>query len=348
MYSQEVMSRRRSVRGCGAASARNRRRGMPSQERIRLLQLAVCFALFLMISLWKGIFPQKLSQVRDDLLTLITTDLDFQGALAELGEALADNNSVLADLGNFCIEVFGTGDAEIQNELVEPTALTPPPAKWMSSEELRFLSQKTDIAARTAHYADLEQYGLKIILPEPEPTPAQDKVEQAVREEVPAIPAVGTVVMVSDYSGDALPDNYTMDQLSLGELETVTPVLGHLNSEYGYRDHPINGRHQFHGGADIGGQMGDPIGAFAAGTVEYIGKDDSYGLYLQIDHGNGIKSFYAHCSKIVVSKGQTVAIGEKVAEIGSSGSATGPHLHLELKYNKMHLNPVYYIDILEQ
>ena len=124
--------------------------------------------------------------------------------------------------------------------------------------------------------------------------------------------------------------------------------MGHLNSEYGYRDHPINGRHQFHGGVDIGGQNGDPIGAFAAGTVEYIGQDDSYGLYLQVDHGNGVKSFYAHCSKIVVSKGQQVALGEKVAEVGSTGDSTGPHLHLEIKYNRMHLNPVYYVTFLKQ
>lgn len=94
--------------------------------------------------------------------------------------------------------------------------------------------------------------------------------------------------------------------------------------------------------------MGDPIRAFAAGTVEYTGEDDSYGLYLQVDHGNGVKSFYAHCSKIVVVKGQEVAMGEKVAEVGSTGDSTGPHLHLEMKYNKMHLNPAYYVEFLEQ
>lgn len=68
----------------------------------------------------------------------------------------------------------------------------------------------------------------------------------------------------SDYNGQVLPEGYTMDQLSLGDLDTVTPVLGRINSVYGYRDHPINGVYQFHGGVDIGGQMGDPIAAFAA------------------------------------------------------------------------------------
>ena len=86
--------------------------------------------------------------------------------------------------------------------------------------------------------------------------------------------------------------------------------------------------------------------AFASGTVEYIGQNDSYGLYLQIDHGNGVKSFYAHCSKLLVQKGQPVKIGETVALVGSTGTATGPHLHLELKYQKMHVNPAYYVDFL--
>jgi len=304
----------------------------------------VCLALFLTIFLWKGVFPGKLNQVRDEMLTLITTDLDFREALAGLGESLAGGDSILADLGTFCVEVFGAGE---QREPAEPVAFTPPPPVGLRDGELSFLSLRTNVAACTAHYTDLNRYGLEAAPMEPvqEETPY---IQPAAQEEPSSVPAAGTVVMYSNYNGDALPNNYTMDQLSLGALEIVTPVIGHLNSGYGYRDHPINGQYQFHGGVDIGGQNGDPIRAFAAGTVEYIGEDDSYGQYLQIDHENGVKSFYAHCSKILVSKGQTVALGEKVAEIGSSGSATGPHLHLELKFNKMHLNPIYYVDILEQ
>lgn len=350
MYNQgtQAVNRRRSVRAYSSSSTRGQRRGASSQERVRLLQLAICLALFLAISLWKGIFPQRLGQVRDNLLSLITTDLDFREALTELGESLAGGDTVLADLGAFCVEVFGAGG---QDEPAEQAAFIPPPMTQSArGEELRFLSGGADLAACTAHYANLDRYGLRTAALQPEALPAEDEAppaEAAVSEEPAAVPAAGTVIMVSDYSGEALPNHYTMDQLSLGELETVTPVMGHLNSGYGYRDHPINGHYQFHGGVDIGGQNGDPIVAFAAGTVEYIGEDDSYGLYFQIDHGNGVKSFYAHCSKVLVSKGQTVALGEKVAEIGSSGSATGPHLHLELKYNKMHLNPIYYVDYLE-
>ena len=347
MYNQRAIGRRRSVYSYGTVSARSRQRGTPSQERVRLLQLMICLVLFLAIFLWKGVFPQRLGQVRDDLLALITTDLDIRGALTGLGESLAEGDTVLADFGAFCVEVFGAGEQEVPVEPV--TAALPTPSADVRGEELRFLSQRMDVAACTAHYAALDRYGLAAVpLSEEPPVETVMPEEPVTLEDPPAVPAAGTVIMVSDYSGDELPNNYTMDQLSLGELDTVTPVVGRLNSEYGYRDHPINGRYQFHGGVDIGGQIGDPIAAFAAGTVEYIGEDDSYGQYLQIDHGNGVKSFYAHCSRILVSKGQTVALGEKVAEIGSSGVSTGPHLHLELKYVKMHLNPAYYVNFLEQ
>ena len=77
-----------------------------------------------------------------------------------------------------------------------------------------------------------------------------------------------------------------------------------------------------------------------------MGENDSYGLYIQLDHGNGIKSFYAHCKSLCVKKGQTVALGEQIGEVGSSGTATGPHLHLELKCAGLHLDPLYYIDSL--
>lgn len=345
MYDQsmQAVGNRRSVRTYSNVSGRSRRSKERSQEQIRIIQLVVCLVLFLTIFLGKGIFPQKLSRVRGDILTLISADFDFQEALANLGESLAGSGTVLSDLGDFCVEVFGA--APEKEEQPQPASFTPPESEGVLNAELQFLSQHANTAERIAHYADISGFGLELTPEVAEPEPSAEEVAEP--EEPAAVPAAGTVVAISDYSGQELPDNYTMDQLSLGELETVTPVLGHLHSEYGYRDSPINGKYQFHGGVDIGGEMGDPIAAFAAGTVEYIGEDDSYGLYLQLDHGNGVKSFYAHCSKIVVSKGQTVELGEKVAEVGSTGDSTGPHLHMEMKYNGMHLNPAYYVDFLE-
>lgn len=347
MYNQSTpaASRRRGAQIYGAAAGRSRQgRGVHSQEAVRIVQLAVCLALFLAIFLGKGAFPQKLEQVQEDLRALISTDFDFQGALSNLGGSLDGGGTLLSNFGAFCIEVFGPSEPE--EAPADLTTFRPPSSSEALGLELEFLGQGAGAAACTTHYAQLSRLGLKLTLSTQEPVPLEEPVTQP--EEPPAVPAAGTVTEAVDYSGPELPENYTMDRLSLGELKTMTPVLGRLNSGYGYRDHPVNGKNVLHSGVDIGGQMGDPIAAFAAGTVEYTGEDDSYGMYLQLDHGNGVKSFYAHCSQIEVVKGQTVEMGDTVARIGSTGVSTGPHLHLELKYENTRLNPAYYVEFLEQ
>lgn len=325
------------------AGSRTNENKKASQENLRLVQLFICLVLFLAVFLGKGIFPSKLLQIRDDLLTLITSNTDFRAAFSSLGDTESDTG-ILGQLEDFCIEVFGVEESAVPDS--ESAQAVPELASFLWNES-SFLSENPDEQAITDHLLSQNAWKLPMTTVEETSAEAAPQAEEPVSEPEPAaVPAAGTLILKSDYSGDPLPNNYTMDQLSLGALETMTPVLGYINSGYGYRDHPINGAYQFHGGVDISGQMGDPIQAFASGTVEYVGKDDSYGLYLQLDHGNGVKSFYAHCSTICVTKGQTVSIGDKIAEIGSTGMSTGPHLHLELKFNKMHLNPIYYIEYL--
>lgn len=344
MFDQSVQIGRRPRRTSYRAGRSRRSRG--GQVRVRFVQLLICLALFFAVFWGKGLLPQRLGQVGENILARMGAGLDIPGALSDLGRSLMEGDSLLADLGAFCVEVFGPAP---QEEASPQEVLLPPvqPGAVMTSE-LKFLGGESGRAVRAAHYADFSQFGVELPAeePEPEPEPEPPAEEAEAPEPEAAVPAAGTVVVYSDYSGDPLPENYTMDQVSLGELETTTPVMGRLTSGYGYRDHPISGKYFFHGGVDIGGQTGDPIAAFADGVVEYTGKNNSYGLYLQLDHGNGVKSFYAHCSKILVSKDQTVAMGDKVAEIGSTGTSTGPHLHLELKYHKMHLDPAYYVEFL--
>lgn len=344
MYQQVTRtSRRKNLRVSMGTSQRKRPTKQNQQEKVRLLQLFICLVLFLAVVIGKGVFPNKLTQVRDEILTMLSTDIDFRSAFSTLGESLSEKGAIWGELGDFCVEVFGPTETP-EPSIDEENDAIPQFTSLMASESL-FFSQNPDSSAIAEHFLNLNgtQTGLWSAAEEESSTTAPSTSPQPQTE---VIAAAGTVLLKSDYSGQALPTNYTMDQLSLGDLETVTPVLGHINSVYGYRDHPINGKYQFHGGVDIGGQMGDPIKAFAAGTVEYVGEDDSYGLYFQLDHGNGVKSFYAHCSVVCVKKGEQVSLGQKVAEVGASGAATGPHLHLELKWNSTHLNPIYYIEYL--
>ena len=158
------------------------------------------------------------------------------------------------------------------------------------------------------------------------------------------VPTVGEVIETASYTGQALPARTTMDHLCLGTVRTVTPVLGTVTSGFGYRDHPVDGENKFHYGIDIAADKGSDIQAFADGTVEFVGESTSYGLYMQLEHTDGIKSFYAHCDSLAVSKGDCVTAGQKIGEVGDSGNATGTQLHFQLSLNGINLNPIYYVE----
>lgn len=122
------------------------------------------------------------------------------------------------------------------------------------------------------------------------------------------------------------------------------PILkGWLSSYYGMRTHPISGRKEMHQGIDFAGKTGGKVIAVAKGVVTYAGKRYGYGKVIDIAHGNGFTTRYAHNSKILVSVGDTVEKGLLIAEIGSSGRSTGPHVHFEVIKNGKQVNPVKFI-----
>lgn len=121
------------------------------------------------------------------------------------------------------------------------------------------------------------------------------------------------------------------------------PVQGTISSRFGSRTHPVTGQSdRFHGGLDIAAPQGTPIRALADGRVLQTG-DNSYGLHLIVDHGGGLASLYAHCSKLLVQEGQAVHAGEILAQVGATGIATGDHLHLEIWRAGKRLNPENYV-----
>ena len=130
------------------------------------------------------------------------------------------------------------------------------------------------------------------------------------------------------------------------------PTASHnITSPYGMRTHPISGVQKMHTGIDIGAGYGSTIVAAASGTVILVslpvpGRNTGgtgYGNYLMISHGNGITTLYGHCRNIYVSNGQSVSRGQKIAEVGSTGSSTGPHLHFEVRVNDSTVNPRSYL-----
>lgn len=116
-----------------------------------------------------------------------------------------------------------------------------------------------------------------------------------------------------------------------------------ISSPYGTRVHPITGRKTYHDGVDIAANYGNGVYAYTDGKVIEAGWNGGYGNCILIDHGNGLKTRYAHLSKISVKVGQRVSTGDRIGSVGSTGNSTGPHLHFEVIKNGQTKNPLNYI-----
>ena len=128
-------------------------------------------------------------------------------------------------------------------------------------------------------------------------------------------------------------------KVSLG-ISLIRPVSGSITSRFGAVS---SRRSSTHTGLDIATATGTPIVAAASGTVTFSGYKGSYGNMLVITHGNGIQTYYAHCNKLYVSAGTSVKQGQAIAEVGSTGNSSGPHLHLEIRVNGVAYNPQNYL-----
>jgi murein DD-endopeptidase MepM/ murein hydrolase activator NlpD len=117
------------------------------------------------------------------------------------------------------------------------------------------------------------------------------------------------------------------------------PVQGRINSEFGDRISPWNGRPERHGGLDIGAPMGTPVMSPAAGTVTLAGSGGGFGKHVKMDHGNGVRSLYGHLSRLDVKTGDHVEKGQVIGLVGSTGHSTGPHLHYEIRVDGKRVDP---------
>jgi murein DD-endopeptidase MepM/ murein hydrolase activator NlpD len=119
----------------------------------------------------------------------------------------------------------------------------------------------------------------------------------------------------------------------------VAPVPGRITSRYGMRRHPILGYTRMHAGLDMKATYGTPIHAATDGTVQFAGRHGGHGNFVKISHGGGLATGYAHMSRIAVSSGERVRRGQVIGYVGSTGLATGPHLHYEMYRNGKTVNP---------
>lgn len=135
------------------------------------------------------------------------------------------------------------------------------------------------------------------------------------------------------------PEGYSVESyLPLQPL--ALPLSGFsVTSGYGWRRHPVSGTMNFHTGVDLAAAEGTPIGAVLEGIVLDTGRGNSYGNYVLLLHRDGVATRYCHMQYVFVRRGETVGQGDVLGTVGSTGMATGPHLHFELSFDDMHYDP---------
>jgi murein DD-endopeptidase MepM/ murein hydrolase activator NlpD len=127
-------------------------------------------------------------------------------------------------------------------------------------------------------------------------------------------------------------------------MPSLPPILdGWFSSNFGYRIDPFTGQRSFHEGIDFPAESGTAILAAASGKVVYADVHPEYGRMVEIDHGNGLVSRYAHASQLTVKDGDLVVAGQRIGMVGSTGRSTGPHLHFEVRLNGVPQNPARFL-----
>lgn len=148
--------------------------------------------------------------------------------------------------------------------------------------------------------------------------------------------------LASDFRdvSDTLERNYAR----FANTPSIMPTAGWLSSQFSRsRFHPILHENRPHEGIDVTAPTGTPIVAPAGGRVVFSGNDKGYGLVVEIDHGNGIRTRFAHCSRLAVRTGQVVTRNQLIAAVGSTGLSTAPHLHYEIHVNGKPVDPLTYV-----
>lgn len=157
-----------------------------------------------------------------------------------------------------------------------------------------------------------------------------------------AVPSLGDIDLLDPQQINHARSHQQEPLEGADELIAIWPVLGQsrLSSEFGKRRHPIRKSFIMHKGIDLAAPRGTPILAVSAGVVTFSGWRNGYGRTVEIRHPNGWTSIYAHAQRLLVKKGDRVLQGQSIAQVGSTGDVTGPHLHFETRKHDKPIDPL--------
>lgn len=166
----------------------------------------------------------------------------------------------------------------------------------------------------------------------------QDMVDRLVRWQMGirdlAHGAVDSLTTLATDIGSRIPDLTVLTTDPLPASRSKGPASG-----FGWRDDPMNHHAKYHQGADIRANHGTPVVAAGDGVVVFAGRQGGYGNVIYVDHGGGVLTRYAHLQKIEIKKDMACVAGQRIGQVGSTGRATGPHLHFEVRLDGRAVNP---------
>lgn len=207
----------------------------------------------------------------------------------------------------------------LQDELIEKQNSV---ETLLSTKNEEILALKDEISANDKQLAQLEA--------------AAKAAAEAARKKAEAQAAAQAAASGSSSAGASVVSGN-------GEFAHPCPGYTRVSSEFGYRDAPLAGASTNHKGIDLAAPTGTPIYAAQSGTVTSAGYSGNAGNMIVINHGNGMQTYYMHCSKIYVSAGTKVSKGQNIGAVGSTGNSTGPHLHFQVMLNGVPVNPRNYL-----
>lgn len=309
-------ARRRRPVGRGGVRPAVRRRDASASPG-QLARLVICGSLFVLLVAVKLLLPSQMAHINEVLSEAMEQNVDVQAVFSAVGRAFSGESDVSHAAGEVYRAVFRPNEEQDALETSAP-ALVLDSGEAMKRLRSHLPAQDSAAAPETETAAPVESGG----------------------EMKPEDQAASLAYVL--YSDQNLPENVSMQQAIL-DFDYCVPVSGVVSSGFGYRDHPTEGEERFHYGLDLAADTGTEIRCFADGTVTAVGDSSSYGKYCIVSHAGGFSTLYAHCSRITATSGAAVTEGQKIAEVGETGVATGPHLHFELQQNGVYLNPVYYV-----
>lgn len=210
----------------------------------------------------------------------------------------------------------------------------------MKPDEIKAIEVPAAAASGAAGGASAAAGGPLVSLKDPGPATTSAEILSALTEQVGQLHALG------ERQADVL----TLIESHLFEkrldallMPSTQPVDGPIGSGFGFRSDPFTGRPALHTGLDFPADPGTAIVAAAGGVVLSAGPHPQYGLLVELDHGNGLVTRYAHTSRMLVKQGDLVKRGQRIAEVGNTGRSTGPHLHFEVLVDGVQQNPTRFL-----